>query len=39
MVKKRRQFTAGYKFNVALEAVEGSKTFNQTPLFQQFLLR
>ena len=29
MVKKRRRYTAGYKFNVALEAVEGSKTISQ----------
>ena len=28
MVKKQRQFTASYKFNVALEAVEGSKTIS-----------
>ena len=26
MVKKRRRHTAAYKFRVALEAVEGSKT-------------
>ena len=39
MVKKRRRHTAGYKFRIALEAVEGSKTISQTPLFQQFLLR
>ena len=29
MVKKRRRYTAGFKFNVALEAVEGSKTISQ----------
>ena len=29
MVKKRRRHTAGYKFRIALEAVEGSKTINQ----------
>ena len=29
MVKKRRRHTAAYKFRVALEAVEGSKTISQ----------
>lgn len=29
MVRKRRQHTAAYKFRVALEAVEGSKTISQ----------
>ena len=29
MDKKRRQHTAGYKFRIALEAVEGSKTISQ----------
>ena len=29
MVKKRRRHTAAYKFRIALEAVEGSKTINQ----------
>ena len=29
MVKKRRQHTAAYKFRVALEAREGSKTISQ----------
>ena len=29
MVKKRRRHTAAYKFGIALEAVEGSKTINQ----------
>ena len=29
MVKKRRQYTAGYKFNVALEAGEGSNKISQ----------
>ena len=29
MVKKRRCHTAGYKFRIALEAVEGSKTISQ----------
>ena len=29
MVKKRRRHTAAYKFRVALEALEGSKTISQ----------
>ena len=29
MVKKRRRLTASYKFRVALEALEGSKTISQ----------
>ena len=29
MVKKRRRHTAAYKFRIALEAVEGSKTISQ----------
>ena len=29
MVKKQRQFTAGYKFNVALEPGEGSNKISQ----------
>ena len=29
MVKKRRRHTAGYKFRIAMEAVEGSKTISQ----------
>ena len=29
MVKNRRRHTAAYKFRVALEAVEGSKTISQ----------
>ena len=29
MVKKRRRYTAAYKFRVALEAVEGNKTVSQ----------
>ena len=29
MVKKRRRHAASYKFRVALEAVEGSKTISQ----------
>lgn len=29
MVRKRRQHTAAYKFRVALEAIEGSKTISQ----------
>ena len=29
MVKKRRRRTAAYKFRIALEAVEGSKTIRQ----------
>ena len=29
MVKKRRQQTAAYKFRIALEALEGSKTISQ----------
>ena len=29
MVKKRRRHTAAYKFRVALEAVEGSRTISQ----------
>ena len=29
MVKKWRRYTAAYKFRVALEAVEGSKTISQ----------
>ena len=29
MVNKRRRHTAAYKFQVALEAVEGSKTISQ----------
>ena len=31
MVKKRRRHTAAYKFRVALEALEGSKTISQLP--------
>ncbi len=29
MVKKRRRHTAAFKFRVALEALEGSKTISQ----------
>ncbi len=29
MVRKRRRHTAAFKFRVALEALEGSKTINQ----------
>ncbi len=29
MVKKRRRHTAAYKFRIALEALEGSKTIGQ----------
>ncbi len=29
MVKKRRRHTAAYRFRVALDAVEGSKTISQ----------
>ena len=29
MVRKRRRHTAAYKFRVALEALEGSKTIRQ----------
>ncbi len=29
MVKKRRRRTAAYKFRIALEALEGSKTIGQ----------
>lgn len=29
MVRKRRRHTAAYRFRVALEAVEGSKTISQ----------
>ena len=29
MVKKRRRHTAAYKFRIALEALEGSKTISQ----------
>ena len=29
MVKKRRRHTAAYKFRLALEALEGSKTISQ----------
>ena len=29
MVKKRRRHTAGYKFRIALDEVEGSKTISQ----------
>ncbi len=29
MVRKRRRHTAAFKFRVALEAVEGSKTISQ----------
>ena len=29
MVKKRRRHTTAYKFRVALEALEGSKTISQ----------
>ena len=29
MVKKRRRHTAGFKFRIALEALEGSKTIRQ----------
>ena len=29
MVKKRRRHTAAYKFRIALEVVEGSKTISQ----------
>ena len=30
MVKKRRRHTAAYKFRIALEALEGSKTISQS---------
>jgi len=29
MVKKRRRHSAAYKFRIALEALEGSKTISQ----------
>ena len=29
MVKKRRRHTAAYKFRIALEALEGSKSISQ----------
>ena len=43
MVKKRRRHTAAYKFRVALEALEGSKTISKslnyrTPAEEHFVL-
>jgi len=31
MIKKRRRHTAAYKFRIALEALEGSKTIGHSP--------
>ena len=43
MVKKRRRHTAAFRFRVALEALEGSKTISQclnyrTPAEEHFVL-
>ena len=43
MVKKRRRHTTAYKFRVALEALEGSKTISQclndrTPAEEYYVL-
>ena len=37
MAKTRRRYTAGYKFRVALEALEGSKTI--CPLKSKYEIR
>ena len=34
MVKKRRRHSAAYKFRIALEALEGSKTISRLPSVQ-----